>query len=476
MTSVRRRALTRIAAGVLAPGLVAVGVMAGTGTAAADGNAPQATPGGVTATLGGLIKGKHAGTIWHEKNGKDLEVQAGLFKMTVKGGGMLKTYCIDIGHHTRDQANYEELGWDQSSLQGNPEAGKILWILENSFPTVDDLTALKEKIHAQKALTPATAAAGTQAAIWHFSDGANVEPKNRAAKTLTKWLVKNAKTVQEPTASLNLDKPAVSGKAGHKLGPVTVHTNAGSAAVALNGTAAANGIEIVDENGTPVTTAQDGSKLYFDVPKGTEPGTASATVSVRTTVPVGRAFVGVNRKVHSQTQILAGSSSSTATATATVNWAKEGAIPAVTAEKDCAEGGVDLNVSNQGDEAFAYTVNGKDHELAAGKTETVTVPVKEDASYSVTVKGENGFSQTFTGVLDCKTTTTTGDQGTTPQTGDQAPVDDHGTDLAETGSSGNSTLIAGIAIALVVVGGGAMMIVRKRKPASAGSNAGDSKE
>ncbi len=472
MTSVRRRALTRLAAGILAPGLVAAGIMAGAGTASADDTTPQAAPGGVNAQLDGLIKKESAGAVWHKKNGKDLDVSAGLFKMTVDGGGTLKTYCIDIGHRTQFQADYEEQGWDQSSLQGNPNAGKIRWILQNSYPTVNDFTALSGKIRARKGLTAKTAAAGTQAAIWHFSDRANVEPNNPAAKKLTKWLVKHAQNAAEPTASLNLDTPAVSGKAGHKLGPVTVHTNAGSAAVTLNGDAAASGVKIVNENGAPVTSAQDGSKLYFDVPKGTDPGTVSATVRAQTVVPTGRAFVGVNRKLHSQTQILAGSSSSTANATMTATWANEGPIPAVTAQKDCAESGVDLNVSNQGDETFRFTVSGKEHEVAAGETGKITVPVKEDASYSITVKGENGFEQTFTGVLDCKTTTTTGDQGgqgTTPQTGDQSPAD-HGTDLAETGSSGNTTLIAGIAIALVVVGGGAMLIVRKRKPASAGGS------
>ncbi|HET6637000.1 MAG TPA: thioester domain-containing protein, partial [Streptomyces sp.] len=444
---------------------------AGTGTAAADGNAPQAAPGGVTAQLNGLIDGKHGTAILDGQ-----EIQAGLFGMTVDGGGTLQTYCIDIKHHTQSKAKYKEVAWDQSTLHGNQDAGKIRWILQHSYPQINDFALLTKEAGAETTLNERTAAAGTQVAIWRLSDKANVEAKNPAAEKLADYLVDAAQDVAEPAASLKLDSPAVSGKAGHKLGPVTVHTNADSVTVTPAATLQASGVKVVDETGAPATTAKDGSKLFFDVPKGTEPGSASVTLSATTEVAIGRAFAGVGDNRGSQTQILAGSSSSTVTATATAKWADEGPIPAVTAEKDCAEGGVDLNVSNQGDETFVYTVNGERHELAAGKTETVTVPVKEDASYSVTVKGEKGFSQTFSGVLDCKTTTTTGDQGTTPQTGDQAPADDHGTDLAETGSSGNSTLIAGIAIALVVVGGGAMLIVRKRKPASAGSNAGDSKE
>jgi TQXA domain-containing protein/LPXTG-motif cell wall-anchored protein len=472
MTSVRRRGLTRLAAGVLAPGLVAAGIMAGAGTASADGNTPQAAPGGATATLTGLIKGEYGTAVL---NGR--EISAGLFGMTVDGGGTLQSYCIDFKHHTQPHAQYKEVGWDQSTLYGNKDAGKIRWILQHSYPQINDFTKLTEEAGAQHTLTKRTAAAGTQVAIWRLSDKVDVHAKNGAAEKLANYLVKAATDTEEPAASLKLDSPAVSGKAGHRLGPITVHTNASSVTVAPDAAAEAAGVKVVGADGAPVTAAHDGSRLYFDVPKGTEPGTASLTVSATTEVPIGRAFAGIGENKGSQTQILAGSSSSTVTAKATATWANEGPIPAVTAQKDCAEGGVDLNVSNQGDETFAYTVNGEKHELAAGKTETVTVPVKEDASYSITVKGEKGFEQTFTGVLDCKTTTTTGDQGgqgTTPQGGEKPA--DHGKDLAETGSSGNTTMIAGIAIALVVVGGGAMLIVRKRKPASAGSSAGDSKE
>jgi TQXA domain-containing protein/LPXTG-motif cell wall-anchored protein len=468
MTSVRRRALTRLAAGVLAPGLVAAGIMAGAGNAAADGTTPQAAPGGATATLNGLIDGQYGTAVL---NGR--EIPAGLFGMTVDGGGTLQTYCIDFKHHTQSQAKYKEVGWDQSTLYGNKDAGKIRWILQHSYPQVNDFAKLAKEAGAKGHLNRRTAAAGTQVAIWRLSDKVDVHAKNPAAEKLADYLDKAAQNAAEPAASLKLDSPAVSGKAGHKLGPVTVHTNASSVTVTPDATATASGVKIVDASGAPVTTAHDGSTLYFDVPKGTEPGNASVTVSATTQVPIGRAFTGIGDNKGSQTQILAGSSSSTVSAKATAAWANEGAIPAVTARKDCAKGGVDLTVSNKGDETFRFTVSGADHEVAAGKTATITVPVKEDASYSITVKGENGFEQTFTGVLDCKTTTTTGDQGgqgTTPQTGG------HGKDLAETGASGNNTLIAGIAIALVVVGGGAMLMVRKRKPASTGSVAGDSKE
>ncbi|MGC5412132.1 phospholipase domain-containing protein, partial [Streptomyces sp. DT225] len=138
-------------------------------------------------------------------------------------------------------------------------------------------------------------------------------------------------------------------------------------------------------------------QLYFDVPAGSEEGTAALTVQAATSVPVGRAFAGVTK---SQTQILAGSSESTVSAAASATWAKQGPIPTATAEKNCAKGGVDITVGNKGDEAFTFELDGKENTVEAGKTVTVTVPVAEDQAYDVTVTGPGGFSKTFKGVLD----------------------------------------------------------------------------
>jgi LPXTG-motif cell wall-anchored protein len=236
-------------------------------------------------------------------------------------------------------------------------------------------------------------------------------------------------------------------------------------------------VKVVDADGKPVTTAADGSELYFDVPEGAEPGSATATVQASTTVPVGRAFTSVD--VKSQTQILAGSTQSTVSATTTARWADEGPVPAVTAEKNCAKGGVDVTVANEGDQPFEFTLAGESHEIAAGGSQTITVAVQEDQAYDITITGPEGFEKNFTGVLDCETVTTGGDEGTTPQTGgDDTPAggdtaDEDGTDLAATGGNSNTPMIIGVAVALVVVGGVAMLIVRRRKPSAAASGSDD---
>ncbi|HEX5568714.1 MAG TPA: Cys-Gln thioester bond-forming surface protein [Streptomyces sp.] len=482
MISVRGRVTTRLAAAAVASGLLAAGAIAGAGTAVAE----EATPhsGGATATLNGL---KVHDTAIINHNGKKSQVSAGLFEMTVDGGGTLTTYCVDVFRPTQKEARYEEVAWKNSLLQGNSDAGKIRWILQNSYPQVNDLGALAGKAGVPK-LTEKAAAAGTQVAIWRFSDKVNVEARDPNAEKLADYLEKAAQNLPEPQASLTLDPAAVSGKSGEKLGPITVRTNAQGATVTPGTQAKEHGVKVVGKDGQEVSSAKDGDEIFFDVPEGAEDGTASLTVQASTQVPVGRVFTGIGKHANSQTQILAGSSESTVSATAVANWATKGPIPAVTAEKNCVKGGVDVTASNQGDKPFVFSLAGKEYEVAAGQSQTVTVPVQEDQPYNIKITGPNGFEETFTGILDCETDSSqtggpgeeSGEPSTEPspatvggagdtggaEAGDTGSTGSTDGDLAETGSSSNTPIIAGVALLLVVLGGGAVFFLRKKKPAS----------
>ncbi|MFJ3905735.1 Cys-Gln thioester bond-forming surface protein [Streptomyces sp. NPDC090025] len=472
MFSVQRRGLARLAATAAVSGLVVAGSIAGAGAAMAD----QAGQGGATATLGDLRVYDYV-TI--EENG--WRVRAGLFDMQVKSGGSVQTYCIDFHTDAIKGQDYDEVGWGESSLHNNPNAGKIRWILQNSYPQVNDLDDLAKKAGATK-LSAKNAAAATQAAIWHFSDKLTATPVNADAAKLTDYLEKSAKDLEEPKPSLGLKPTSVAGKAGGRIGPVTVDTTADSASVALAPGAPA-GVKIVDEGGKVVSSVTKGeSKIYFDVPAGTPDGKAEVVVQGQTLVPIGRAFV--SKRVKSQTLILAGTSTSTVSAKASASWAKQGAVPAVTAMKNCAKGGVDITLSNKGDEAWDVDLKGVKYSIAAGESKTVTVPVAEDEAYKFTITGPNKFEQVIEGVLDCKTATpgpkpsetpsgtpspseTPATGGTTGDTtgGSTTGSTTGGGDLAETGGSSATPMIAGVAVALVVVGGGAVFFLRRKKAA-----------
>ncbi|GAB2784615.1 thioester domain-containing protein [Streptomyces daliensis] len=471
MTFVRRRAIVRRAvAAVASAGLLAAGALVGAGPAAAAG-APS-PHGGATATLHGLEIYDQAVV---RKDGESRKTGAGLFEMGVQGGGTLQSYCVDVDNPTQEQARYQEVPSSASSLHANKDAGKIRWILRHSYPQVNDLQSLAKSSGAKR-LTPDTAAAGTQVAIWRYSDDAEVEALDPDAEKLADHLEKAARNVSEPRASLSLEPAEVSGKAGGRIGPVTVRTSEPSVAVAPAADAATSGVHLVGKDGKPVDTARNGTELYFDVPEDTDPGSTSLTVQTSAKVPVGRTFAGVGEHAKSQTQILAGSSSSTVSATATANWADGGAIPAATAQKNCAKGGVDVTVTNGGDEPFAFRLSGEKHEIPVGGKDTITVPVEEDQPYRIAISGPHGFEKTFSGVLDCATASAVSTQDEAdmaPQTqpatvgGGEGATADGSADLAETGASSSTPWIIGIAIGLVVVGGVAVLAVRRRGPETA---------
>ncbi|WP_073948424.1 Cys-Gln thioester bond-forming surface protein [Streptomyces kebangsaanensis] len=455
--SARGRGAARLAAATLVSGLVAAGVMAAAGPAAAEG-APQ-SPGGASATLGGL---KTYGTAVIHDDGGDHQVSAGLFEMSVDGGGTLQTYCIDMHTPTQRDAKYHETPWSGTSLAANEDAGKIRWILRNSYPQVNDLAALATKAGV-KNLTEQDAAAGTQVAIWRYSDGADVEAVGPEAEKLADYLEKSARDLPEPRASLTLDPPAVSGHPGERLGPVTVRTDASSVTLTPPAGAATSGVRIVGEDGKEITSAGNGSQVFFEVPEDTADGAATLTVQASTTVPVGRAFTSDSR---SQTQILAGSSESTVSATARATWAAKGAIPALSAAKNCAAGGLDITAANKGDEPFTFELMGTRHTVAAGATETVTIPLQEDQAYDFTITGPGGHGQRFTGVLDCETQGSPA--GTAPRTlGDPSPatvgLPATDTNLADTGGTDSTPLIAVTGLSLLVLGATALSIVRKKR-------------
>ncbi|NGN68029.1 Cys-Gln thioester bond-forming surface protein [Streptomyces sp. A7024] len=453
----------RAVAAALGAGLLVTGAISAAGPAAAQDAPPPAPQGGATATLGELRTYDKA--VVRAADGTTKEVGAGLFEMAVDHGGSIQTYCVDFGTPAQPQTKYQEVPWSSSSLQNNPRAGKIRWILEHSYPQVNDLDALAAKAGAGK-LSERTAAAGTQVAIWRLSDKATARAKDRAAEKLADYLTARARNAGgEPKASLSLSPATVAGRTGERVGPVTVRTNAGGVNLAPAPAGAASGVRVVDADGRQVTSAADGTKLWFDVPEGTEDGASALTAQASTKVPVGRVFTGVGAGARSQTQILAGSSTATVSATATATWSAGGPAAAVTARKNCAEGGVDVTAVNRGDADFTFRVAGKRHTVAPGAAETVTVPVGEDQAYRIAVTGTGGFERTFSGVLDCATAEPP-DGGITTQTGPAttggAPVGAESGDLAETGSSNATPVIAGVAIGLVVVGGAIVLLLRRR--------------
>ncbi|MFJ9842154.1 Cys-Gln thioester bond-forming surface protein [Kitasatospora sp. NPDC101155] len=422
------------------------------------------------------------------------DVNAGLFTLKTDSG-VLQTYCIDFDNpvYTDSGAEYHEADWGASSLAANANAPMIRWILDNSYPHVN-LTALAAAIKVD-GLTPEQAAAGTQAAIWKFSDSKEVTLPDDNATKLRDYLIgsNNKGIAAEPKPSLTLTPDSVSGKSGSKLGPFVLNSSAGEVKLAVAG-AAADKAKLVDKDGKPVGATLAGpiakdTQLFLDVPAGTPDGAVTLNASASTVVPSGRVFMtGVDKfGKHSQTMILASSDQLSVAAAAKATWKQgKGALIDSSAKVECANNGVRVSVTNSGDEAGAVTVGSQQVTVQPGKTETVLVKVAEKAEYKIAVAGPNGYAKTFTGVLDCKvgvtptgapttpaptgttTATPTSSHSGTPSAGAAQPAPSTtsaapGTGgLAQTGADSNTPLLAGVAGALVVAGGAAVFFLRRR--------------
>lgn len=459
------RVLSRIATVMLASSMVVGGSLVAAGAATAttsDGS-------GVTAHLvPGMLHGE---PIAYTAKGGTQEGEAGLFEIQASDGSKLPVYCIDLLNHTLDDAKYQETNWGSSSLAG-ATGSKVKWILQHSYPSVSPEQLVKDaaaKEVSLNGLTADEAAAATQVAIWSFSDPSVPVSQNDAkAAKLTQYLIDQAKGAsdEEPKAAITLTPASVSGKSGDLLGPITVDTTGSAVELALDAAADKAGVVITDAAGHTVKTVKGGDKIFAKAPAGAPAGNGTITATASVEMQVGRVFTGANLAgKHSQTLILAGAKMATVPATAAVAWAPTGPVPAATSKIDCTQGALVVTLTNNGDQDFTFTVGGKTYTVKPKGTQTVPVKVAEDAKYDVTVTGPKGFKQEFTGVLNCKTDSTPTTPTATPSAGHPGTPTPTATPtggLASTGGGGETPMLAGIAGALVIAGGGAVFALRRR--------------
>ncbi|MFE7610256.1 TQXA domain-containing protein [Streptomyces celluloflavus] len=458
MTRFHWRGAARLFTSLVVVSLTVGGTAAMAGTALADEGAPA--NGGV----GAVLKGHSdvVGPVHIERWGKR---DAGLFNLETANGDLLKTYCVDFPTSPISGSKYSEVDWGNTSLGENADAGKIKWILDHAFPTLS-AADLKKAAGIDGELTDRDAAAGTQLAIWHFSDKLKSEAKAPAAQAVSDYLVKNAKVLPEPPASLRLNAAQLAGKSGDTLGPIKVDTSSPTADVALDEAAKAKKVAVVNKAGRPVATAKNGDELYLTAPRSQDAIEATVTVTASSARTHGRAFKGVRPGGGpSQTMILAGTKSLALNAKVSAKWESRGhngAIPTVGFKENCAKGGVEVTAGNKGDLPFDFTLNGKTHTVEPGGDKTILIKADKDQRYNITVTGDHGFKKSASGVLDCGPKPAPSPSSSDTPAPAPAEGENHDGDLATTGASGNAPLIGGIAAVLVLLGGATVFFLRKR--------------
>src|SRR5262245_11882764 len=146
-------------------------------------SALPASAAGVEGTVGSGEAGMPVNLV-----GANHAYNASLIGLNLPGNAKLLTYCIEI--HTvipNDPPKMVEAPWDAYPNQSSPfrkNNAKINWVLHNSYPFLK-IEALRKGLADAGAKTDGElsvkeAIAGTQAAIWSFSDDQKLADDNPA--------------------------------------------------------------------------------------------------------------------------------------------------------------------------------------------------------------------------------------------------------------------------------------------------------
>jgi TQXA domain-containing protein/LPXTG-motif cell wall-anchored protein len=229
------------------------------------------------------------------------------------------TYCVELPTPLEDSDALKEAPW---GTHPNPKskfpqnAGKVLWILQNSYPgkSMDEVKkAFGDNFDKKETI------AATQAAIWHFSDDAELDPdktKNDDIVKLYERLIKDAvanEIKDQPKPTLEIEPASQSGKSGEKIGPFKVTTTASEVKLTAN---LPEGVTITDSQGNPLAVQKKGEELavkgtgekvsefFVNVPANAPAGSADFKLSAEAEIAIGRLFVAHNKKQEDVAQSL----------------------------------------------------------------------------------------------------------------------------------------------------------------------------
>lgn len=244
-------------------------------------------------------------------------------------------YCIEMGVRARFDVDVELAEWSQfqgkNDFTGNPKVQeKVGWIIKNSYPTVD-LVDLGERAGVN-GLTAAEAIAGTQHAIWHFTDGERRKLRPHAA-ALRDYLTGEANVGLperdvRPTVRVEVRKGA-NRELGKPIGPFVVESNVEPIVVTTDSEA-----HLIDEAGEPLDAGNVGSgtEIFLNVPDGAGPGTADILAQVDAAQASGSILKVPSaspKYTHAQTLILVTAGTATAASSREISWKTLPNLPTV---------------------------------------------------------------------------------------------------------------------------------------------------
>lgn len=263
---------------------------------------------------------------------------AKLFAFKLDDGTKLQMYCVEINTDIT-KGDMLEQPWDEYPDADSPfHEGReeINWVLHHGYPAkgadklTEELTAkgltFNDGINTQEAIT------ATQAAVWHYSDGVDIDVDdaltggNTAAEAdvvaLYQYLTgaENVGIGDQPTPALQVSPTELAGEAGTRIGPFTVNTNGEVQGLASD---LPEGVKITDLDGVELdaSTIKNGTQVYLDVPADAAEGEGGFELTATASVDTGRLFVGENYEENpTQSLIVATAESSEIVARGAATW------------------------------------------------------------------------------------------------------------------------------------------------------------
>ncbi|MFS8100864.1 thioester domain-containing protein [Lentzea alba] len=222
------------------------------------------------------------------------------------------TYCVELPTPLEDADSLKEATW---GTHPNPKskfpvnAGKVLWVLQNSYPG-KSMDFIHEKYGDQ--FDKKETIAATQAAIWHFSDEAKLDPNKNSDDVMKLYerLIKDGaenEIKDQPKPTLEIDPASKSGKSGEKIGPFTITTTASEVKLTAD---LPDGVTVTKANGDPIAVEKKDKKaqelavkdtgnkvteFFVNVPEKQPTGSATFNLSAEAEIAIGRLFVQRNK-------------------------------------------------------------------------------------------------------------------------------------------------------------------------------------
>ncbi|WP_424183812.1 Cys-Gln thioester bond-forming surface protein [Actinokineospora sp. G85] len=287
-------------------------------------------------------EGNFVGTEGYEINlaGWDKPILTKSMDLFLDSGEKLSVYCVEIKVNASADTTMVESDWAKYPNAASPfhqNRDKINWALHHGYPakSLEELNKLPIK-WGSGGLEEVEAVTATQAAVWHYSDGVDINREDLIAVdeqaenapdviALYDYLTGSANTGidKQLVGDLKITPDNADGAPGSKIGPFKVTTNGVVTGVESD---LPEGFEVVTGDGRSLaaqdTEVVDGTEFHVQVPAGAEPGSGELSFTAESpAVETGRLFVGQNyAKNPVQSLIVADSETTPLTAKAKVAW------------------------------------------------------------------------------------------------------------------------------------------------------------